>query len=289
MKALRFLARLLKEAPSKRRLAKALALGNKPGDRTLTSADGTQLSARTSGDGTPVVIVHGTLDGIGAFSFLEVELARRYAVWVYDRRGRGGSRDSGEYALEREVDDLRAVIAATGTTPHVVAHSFGAVVALQARLAGVEMRSLVLYEPPINADAIDVDRVEDIRRAVDDGQLDDAIQSMAAGLAGVSEAEIGLALAIPPVRKRLRDGVGAAVRELDALRAASWDDLGPTGVPTLVLRGERRGSEAYPTAEQTAALAADGEVATLPRQGHMAHVMAPWEFITTVQSFLDQH
>ena len=289
VRAVRFVLRLLREAPKKGRLLRSLALGKKGGDRTVTSADGTNLSVRRSGEGTPVVLVHGTLDGIGAFSLVELELAERYGVWVYDRRGRGDSGDSDDYELALEVDDLRAVIAATGERPHVVAHSFGAVVALKACSAGVAMRSLVVNEPPINADAIPAAKIAEIRAAVDDDRLDDAIAQMARDLAGISEEELATAMAVPPVRDSLRDGVPTAPRELDALRTCSWDDLPVSEVPMLVLRGERVGSSAYPTSEQATALASDPEIATLAGQGHLGHVFARNEFVETVLAFLDRN
>jgi pimeloyl-ACP methyl ester carboxylesterase len=283
------LLQLFREAPRKGQLLRSLALGNKGGDRTVISTDGTPLSVRKSGDGAPVVIVHGTLDGIGAFSLVELQLAERYSVWVYDRRGRGGSGDTVDHALDREVDDLRAVVSAVGAAPHVLAHSFGAVVALRARLAGVEMRSLTVYEPPINSDAIPAQVISDIRDAVEAGRVDDAIGMMARDLAGITDDELAIAMAVPPVRKRLRDGVRTAPRELDALRACSWDDLPLTGVPTLVLRGERHGSDAYPDAEQAGGIAAGAERATLSGQGHLGHVFAPTAFAVAVRAFLDRH
>lgn len=285
----RFMLRLFQEAPRKGQLVRSLALGNKGGDRTVTSADGTALAVRNSGDGTPVVLVHGTLDGIGAFSFVELPLAERYSVWVYDRRGRGGSVDTDdEYTLDHEIQDLRAVVAATGAVPHVVAHSFGAVVALQARVAGVEMRSLTLYEPPLNSDAILESHIARIRAAVEEQRVDDANAIMARDLAGITDDELSIAMAVPPVRKRLRDGVTTAPRELEALRAGNWSGLPLTDVATLVLRGERDDSAAYPTSEQVPEVAVGAEIATLSGQGHLGHIFAPAAFTHTVADFLDR-
>jgi len=280
---------LFREAPRKGQLLRSLALGNKGGDRTVTSSDGTSLAVRKTGDGAPMVLVHGTLDGIGAFSLVELQLAERYAVWIYDRRGRGGSGDTGDYALDREVEDLRAVVAAVGAVPHVVAHSFGAVIALEARAAGVEMRSLVVYEPPINADAIPASQINNIRHAVEEGRADDAVEMMARDLAGITDKELAIAMAVPPVRKRLREGVRTAPRELEALRACSWADLRLTDVPTLVVRGERDGSAAYPSTEQASGIATDAEIVSLSGQGHLGHIFAPTAFTEAVRNFLDRN
>jgi pimeloyl-ACP methyl ester carboxylesterase len=236
-----------------------------------------------------LVLVHGSLDGIGAFSLVELPLAEGYSVWVYDRRGRGGSGDSSEYALDREVDDLRAVITATGGVPHVVAHSYGAVVALQARLSGVPMRSLVVYEPPINGQTIDPQQITDIQLAVEEGRIDDAIRDTANRLAGITDDELAIAMKIPPIRKSLRDGVRVVGREIEAVRTCDWSGLPVTDVPTLILRGERSDAAVYPTDDQTSRIASRAEITTLTGQGHLGHVFAPSAFAITVLEFTDRH
>lgn len=284
-----FLFRQFRAAPSKRRFIRALKLGNDGGDRIVTSGDGTSLSVRCSGSGTPLVLVHGTLDGMGAFATVEVELAEHFQVWTYDRRGRGGSGDTEPHTLDSEVDDLRAVVTATGSTPHVVAHSFGALIALRAAVDGVGMRSLTVYEPPTNGDAIAPGEADAIRDLVAGGHLDDAIGRMARNLAGITDDELGIAMKVPPERARLRDGVRTAPREIDAVRTCDWSGLPLDGVPVLAVRGERSDAAAYPTAEQAARLATDVEIATLPGQGHLGNVFAPWTFTDIVRSFVERH
>lgn len=286
-----FLIRLLRQDPKKGRVLRSLALGSKGGDRTITSPDGTTLSARCRGQGVPIVCVHGTVDGIGGFSLLELELAEDHAVWVYDRRGRGGSRDTAPYSLDREVEDLHAVVAAAGDVPHVVGHSLGAVIALRAALAGMPVRSLVLYEPPLNVGHLTADDVETIRSRVEGGDLAGALRSMAVGLAGATEEEAAVALAVPPVRKQLFDGLRSTPRELEALRTATWpDEQRPfRGVPTLLLRGERTSKPIYPTEEQMSAWVQGAEVEVLPGQDHLATTFGPHDLATRILRFVDRH
>lgn len=287
----KFLFDLFRQEPRKGRLLRSLALGSKGGDRTVTSADGTVLSVRRTGDGPPVVCVHGTVDGINAFSLLELELAERHAVWVYDRRGRGGSRDTSAYSLDREVEDLRAVVDAVGEPPHLVGHSLGAVIVLRAVLAGTPVRSMVLYEPPLNTEHLTGDDVEEVRAAVDRGELEHALRAMATGLAGIAPHEVDVALAVPPLRKQLLDGVRSTPRELDALRSTPWpeDRLPVTGVPALVLRGERTDVAAYPTAEQVPSWVAGAEQQTLPDQDHLAASFGPHDLATRILDFVERH
>lgn len=284
-----FMVQLFRQAPNKRQLLRSLALGGKGGNRTTTSADDTELSVRQTGEGDPLVLVHGSLDGIGAFSLVELRLAEDFSVWVYDRRGRGDSGDSAEYVLDREVDDLRAVITATGGVPHVVAHSYGAVIALQARLSGVPMRSLVVYEPPINGDAIDPQQIAHIQLAVDDGRIDDAIRNMATQLAGITDHELAIAMRVPPIKKSLREGARVVGREIEAIRKCDWSELPVTDVPTLILRGEHSSAAVYPTDDQTSRIASRAQITTLTGQGHLGHVFAPSAFATTVLEFTDRH
>ena len=267
----------------------SLSLGSKGGTADVQSADGTTIAVRRTGSGPPVVMVHGTLDGIGAWSFVEPPLSREFTLCVYDRRGRGGSGDNTLWDVQREVEDLAAVIAATGEPTHVVAHSFGAVVAMRAALDGVSMRSLVLYEPPMNAAAIPADRLDEITALVDGGELDDAIRTMAQDLAGVTDEEISVALSIPPVRKTLRDGVISAPREIGVLQQLTWDSLPIDGPPVLLVRGELSEVAAYPRRDQVDAIATNAEVADISGQRHLAHTFAPSNFTAVVGDFLRRH
>lgn len=108
-------------------------------------------------------------------------------------------------------------------------------------------------------------------------------------LAGLTDEERDIAMKVPPVRARLRDGVRRAAREVEAVRTSDWSMLPVTGLPVLVVRGERTDAATYPTAEQAARLAADVEVVTLPGQGHLGNVFAPFTLADTIRSFVDRH
>ena len=116
-----------------------------------TSKDGTRISFEISGDGpTTVVIVAGAL-GFKDFPYLRefaAEFAKAFRVVMYDRRGRGGSSDTLPYSVEKEIEDLDAVVRASGNSPIVFGTSSGAALALEAAAHGVPMRGLVAFEPP---------------------------------------------------------------------------------------------------------------------------------------------
>ena len=119
---------------------------------TAKSADGTVIAYDRTGDGPPLVVVVGALCDRHTF-VSPAELTGRFTVYTYDRRGRGDSGDNdATFAVEREVEDLAAVIGQVGGSASVFGHSSGAVLALEAAERGVPIDRLAVYEPPYIAD-----------------------------------------------------------------------------------------------------------------------------------------
>src|SRR5918999_4981793 len=114
----------------------------------LTSSDGTTIAFERSGDGPPVILVCGGSTDRMANAPLADLLAEQFTVFNYDRRGRGDSGDTAPYAVEREVQDLDAVIAAAGGSASVYGTSSGAALALEATASGLSVTRLALWEPP---------------------------------------------------------------------------------------------------------------------------------------------
>jgi pimeloyl-ACP methyl ester carboxylesterase len=129
-------------------------------EKHARSQDGTQIAFERLGDGEPVILVAGALMGRDAYRPLAVALSRQFAVFNYDRRGRGGSGDTAPYAVEREVEDLGALITAAGGTASVYGHSSGAALALHAAARDLPINKLVLHEPPFGSDSDDERRTE---------------------------------------------------------------------------------------------------------------------------------
>ncbi|MGH9271846.1 MAG: alpha/beta fold hydrolase, partial [Ilumatobacteraceae bacterium] len=86
------------------------------------------------------------------------ELAKHFTVFNYDRRGRGDSGDTAPYAIEREIEDIGALIAEARGTASVYAHSSGAGLALHAAAVGLPIAKLVLHEPPYTPDGAEEER-----------------------------------------------------------------------------------------------------------------------------------
>jgi pimeloyl-ACP methyl ester carboxylesterase len=136
------------------------------------SADGTRIAFERTGDGPPLVLVDGALcyTASGPSRPLAAELADRFTVFCYDRRGRGESGDTLPYAVEREVEDICALVDEAGGSAYLYGISSGAALALRAAASGLRIDGLALYEPPFALDP-------DARRARHEyrTRLDDAL------------------------------------------------------------------------------------------------------------------
>jgi pimeloyl-ACP methyl ester carboxylesterase len=117
--------------------------------QTVTSGDGTRIAYDKLGDGPPVVLINGALAGRADSSDLAKLLAQHFTVYSYDRRGRGDSGDTKPYAVEREIEDIEALIDESGEAANLVGFSSGAALALEAASAlGPKIRKLAVYEAP---------------------------------------------------------------------------------------------------------------------------------------------
>src|SRR5436190_5786548 len=119
--------------------------------RTFTSKDGTAIGCFVSGSGTPMVLVHGTSADHGRWAPIMPALERHFTVYACDRRGRGASGLGEPYAIEREFEDVAAVVDGIGGPVDLLGHSYGAICALEASRLTPHLRRLVLYEPPVPA------------------------------------------------------------------------------------------------------------------------------------------
>jgi alpha-beta hydrolase superfamily lysophospholipase len=118
---------------------------------SVRSRDGTTIGFSSIGDGPPVVLVDpaGGFRGFGLLTPLAEQLSSDFTAITYDRRGRGESGDTLPYAVEREIEDLDAIIDAAGGSAFVYGFSSGAILALWAAADGLPIRKLALLEPPL--------------------------------------------------------------------------------------------------------------------------------------------
>ncbi len=121
----------------------------------VTSKDGTKIAYDKRGTGPAVILVDGALcyRSFGPMTHLAELLAPHFSVYAYDRRGRGDSSNSKPYAVEREVEDIGALIKETGGSAFLFGTSSGGCLALEAAIRlGDKIRKLAIYEPPYNSE-----------------------------------------------------------------------------------------------------------------------------------------
>ncbi len=123
--------------------------------KKVTSKDGTAIAYDKRGAGPALILVDGAMcfRSFGPMSRLAELLAPRFTVYNYDRRGRGDSGDTQPYALQREVEDIEALIQEAGGSALVYGISSGGALALEAALGlGNKVSKLAIYEAPYNSD-----------------------------------------------------------------------------------------------------------------------------------------
>ncbi len=120
--------------------------------QTVTSRDGTTIAYDRQGSGPPLILVTGAIARRTDAVALAGKLASQFTVYSYDRRGRGDSGDTPPYAVEREVEDIGALIQEAGGSAFVFGHSSGAVLAMEAAASFQGIRKLAVYEPPFIVD-----------------------------------------------------------------------------------------------------------------------------------------
>ncbi|MFG2055312.1 alpha/beta fold hydrolase [Micromonospora sp. NPDC048930] len=118
---------------------------------TVRSADGTTIAYETAGEGPPIVLVGGAFNDRGTVRPLAAALTSDFTVYGYDRRGRGDSGDTGPYAVQREIEDVAALIERAGGTAYLYGLSSGAILAAYAAAEGLPVAGLALFEPPFQA------------------------------------------------------------------------------------------------------------------------------------------
>jgi pimeloyl-ACP methyl ester carboxylesterase len=125
---------------------------------TVTSKDGTTIAFEKRGAGPAVILVDGALcyRNFGPMQNLAQLLSPHFTVYTYDRRGRGESGNTQPFAVEREVEDIDALINEAGGSAYVYGISSGACLALESAFRlGQKIKKLALYEPPYNSDPSD--------------------------------------------------------------------------------------------------------------------------------------
>jgi pimeloyl-ACP methyl ester carboxylesterase len=247
----------------------------------VTSSDGTRIGIWGSGTGPPLVMVHGSMADHTALARLVPLLEPKFTVYAVDRRGRGASGDAPEYAIEREYDDLAAVVDSiarqSGGPVVLYGHSFGATCALGTALRSPDVGRLVLYEPAFRGvfdyPAGLLDRITALVTA---GRPEAALEVAMRGRVGATAADVAALRALPSWGSRVA-AAGAVPRELhlDATLAFDPSASATCTTPTLLLLGEHSPAGQRSVVQSIDSALPDSRIVELPGQGHLAQVAAP--------------
>jgi pimeloyl-ACP methyl ester carboxylesterase len=257
--------------------------------KTFTSKDGTRIACFTSGKGTPLLLVHGGTADHARWAPVLPAFEQEYTVYACDRRGRGASGLGEPYAIEREFEDIAAIIDGIGGPVDVLAHSYGALCALEASRRARHLRRLILYEPPIPAgvpiylEGV-VDRLQALLAAGDNAGV---VSTFMLEIPKVPAAQLEKMRSLPAWAGRVA-AAPSIVRELVAHRSYELDvdAFRSMHAPTLLLLGG-----ASPPFFEAALLKVQQalpstKLVVLPGQTHVAIDTAPALFAGEVLAFL---
>ncbi len=258
-----------------------------------TSRDGTVIAAETSGAGPPLVLVHGTGGARTRWKPVLPALEGRFRVYAVDRRGRGESSDHPSYALEREFEDVAAVVDSLGEPVHLIGHSYGALCSLEAARLTSRLASLVLYEPPLPLPGIVIQPpgvVERLKEHLAAGDRAAILTTFMTEVVRMPAHELAVFQGSPAWPARLA-AAHTLPRELEAHAAYHFEPerFAAVRVPTLLLLGG-----ASPPFFAAAVQAVDralpnARVRVLPEQQHIAIDTAPELFASEILSFVSEN
>ena len=247
----------------------------------VTSADGTSIAIERSGDGPPIVLVCGGSVDRTSLSQLAALLAADFSVLNFDRRGRGDSGDTLPYAIEREIQDIEAVIDAAGGSAGLFGSSSGAALAMIATAAGASVTKLALWEPPYIIDPAarpPADQIEQYETMVAEGRRGDAAEYFMSRVVGMPPEFVAYAKSQPwwANQEALAHTLAYDARIMGDY-SVPVDTAAKVSVPTLVLDGSASMPFMKPGTDALAAALPHGSRTTLPDQQHNvdAAVLAP--------------
>lgn len=250
----------------------------------VQSKDGTLIAYERGGTGPPLVLVHGTIGSSMRWPILST-LQKQFTTYAIDRRGRRESGDADNYAVEREFEDIAAVVDSIGDAVNLLGHSFGGLCVIETALRTSHVRSLIAYEPdPIPGPAVLVDRIQTL---LDGGNREKAVITFLQDVVEMPPDEIKLFKDTPSFQVML-ESVHTVPREQRAadqyrLEQERFKHL---NIPILLMLGGDSPQIVKQTVETWHAALPNSRVVELPGQQHVAHYAAPDLFVREVQKFL---
>jgi pimeloyl-ACP methyl ester carboxylesterase len=258
----------------------------------ILSKDGTSIAYHRSGSGKPLVLVHGTGGSSTRWKPILPALEQHFTLYVLDRRGRGESGDGQAYAIEREFEDVAAVVDSIGGEVNLLGHSFGAVCSLEAALRTNHLGKLILYEPPLALPGVSIyppGIIDRLQAQLDAGDRRGVLSTFFNEVVRMPAHEFELFQASPafPARIAAAHTISRELRVHEAYQFKPERFKGLTVSTLLLLGGDS------PAFFKAAIEAVDGalqnsRIVVLPGQQHIAIDTAPDLFVREVLAFLSE-
>jgi len=241
----------------------------------VASGDGTQIAFTKAGNGPALVIVSGALSHRALLGDTQLvpKLAEHFSVYTYDRRGRGESGDTKPYAVDREIEDLAAIIDHAGGSAYLYGVSSGAALSLQAaaKLGAAKVTKLAIYDAPYGQPQREFDEQK--------ARIDELVKT---GQPGDAASYFLSAIGTPPkaLEEMKSSPAWDAMKKMDFTLAYDYQVLGDGDVPenvvkaitvpTLVMNGEKSMGFMNASAARMASLIPNARHTTLEGQAHSA-------------------
>jgi pimeloyl-ACP methyl ester carboxylesterase len=258
--------------------------------QTVTSKDGTSIAFDISGAGPPLVLVHGTTADHNRWAPVLAALEKHFTVYAIDRRGRGASGDNEPYALEREFEDVAAVVDSIGRPTFLLGHSYGALISLEAALRTTHLAALVLYEPPIPTGAaplVSPDEIARLEAVLARGDRGAVVSMFFREVAKLPASQLELLQRRPNWPARVA-AAHTIPREERASSNYRFDGarFGKLAVPVLLVQGGDSPAFLRDAIRAVHSAIPAAELVVLPGQQHVAIDSAPSLFTDAVVKFL---
>jgi pimeloyl-ACP methyl ester carboxylesterase len=258
--------------------------------KTITSADGTSIAFERTGSGPPLVLVHGTSGNHSRWDSIRPALAEQCSVYAIDRRGCGESGDAAEYALDREVEDIAAVVESIEAPVHLLGHSYGALCVLEAALRIDDLRTLILYEPvfAVGEDRLYSDELlAEMEALLEEGENERVLVMLFEEIASLSPAEMEATRSAPTWESRV-EAAHTVLRETLAENEYVFhpDRFDGMTTPTLLLSGSENPQWIRDSTETLEEALPNSWILVFEGHGHMAMNSASDRFVNEVLAFI---
>ena len=251
---------------------------------TVISKDGTTIAYDKIGNGQPIILIDGALcyRSFGPMPKIAPLLAKHFTVFMYDRRGRGDSTDKKPYSVEREVEDIEALMNEAGGSAFLLGLSSGAGLAICAAEKGLKIKKMALYEPPFvwdkNSGKPAVDHEAALKKILATGQRGKAVKYFMVTMVG-APAIAAFIMQLLPMWKKLK--AVAHTLPYDSAIMGNWsvpeEKISSITIPTLIAGGGKSPATLRNPVELIAKLLPNGTLKVLEGQTHnvSADVLVP--------------